>query len=317
MPREKLLFVDTNVFLDFYRSRSDAALPLLKHVEAVAERLVMTYQIESEFKKNRQAAIQEGLAELKAPQGAPRLGIFSDAKASKAMSKDLERAGKRTTALKSRLTLALTEPSKSDPVYQICQRLFRQENALALTREDKRRHLIRRKAFKRFIHGCPPRKKNDTSIGDAFNWEWMLHCAVDKNADLYIVSRDSDYGITVQNSAYVNDHLRQEFADRVNQKGKIKLFTRLSEALKHFQIVVTKEEQEVEQELVKWKVSIRPSPDMSNLIAALVQSSAEKPFGANWDAAIKALSTPQGLREMAGDDSEVLPSELDDEEERG
>jgi hypothetical protein len=34
MPAEKLLFIDTNIWLDFYRARNDTGLKLLKQVEA-------------------------------------------------------------------------------------------------------------------------------------------------------------------------------------------------------------------------------------------------------------------------------------------
>jgi hypothetical protein len=34
----------------------------------MSDRLIVTYQLESEFKKNRQTAILEGMQELKAPQ---------------------------------------------------------------------------------------------------------------------------------------------------------------------------------------------------------------------------------------------------------
>src|SRR2546429_8782505 len=65
MATEKLLFIDTNIWLDFYRSRgADLSLKLLDHVKSIASRLIVTYQIEMEFKKNRQSAILEGISEL-------------------------------------------------------------------------------------------------------------------------------------------------------------------------------------------------------------------------------------------------------------
>jgi hypothetical protein len=167
---QKLLFVDTNIWLDFYRARNDTGLTLLHHLESVADRVIVTFQLESEFKKNRQIAILEGMQELKAPPQISRPGIFSDAKASKALNKSLKEADKRIKNLKARLKRVLDDPAAQDPVYQACQRIFHRSDRLVLTREDKLRHLIRRKALRRFLHGCPPRKKNDTSIGDAFNW---------------------------------------------------------------------------------------------------------------------------------------------------
>lgn len=54
MAIKNLRFVDTNIWLDFYRARKDAGLALLAHAEAVADRIIVTYQLETEFKKNRQ-----------------------------------------------------------------------------------------------------------------------------------------------------------------------------------------------------------------------------------------------------------------------
>lgn len=257
---QQLLFIDTNIWLDFYRARNETGLALLKHAEAVADKIIVTYQLESEFKRNRQTAILEGMQELKSPAQIPRPGIFSDAKASAVLTKSMKEADKRVKALKQKLTRVLDNPTEHDPVYQACQRIFHKEDPLVLTREDKIRHLIRRKAFRRFLHGCPPRKKNDTSIGDAINWEWMIHCANAANAELVIVTRDSDYGIHFENKAYVNDHLRQEFSERVSRKRKILLYARLSEALRHFAVPITPQEEEVETEIIVQSQPEAPTP---------------------------------------------------------
>jgi predicted nucleic acid-binding protein len=247
---QKLLFVDTNIWLDFYRARNETGLALLQHVESVAAKVIVTYQLETEFKKNRQTAILEGMQELKAPGQIARLGIFSDAKASAVLTKSIKEAERRVKTLKAKLTKVLENPAAHDPVYKACQRIFHKNDALVLTREDSIRHVIRRKAFRRFLHGCPPRKKNDTSIGDAINWEWMIHCANEAKAELVIVTRDSDYGVIFENKAYVNDHLRQEFSERVSKKRKLLLYSRLSDALKHFEVPVSQQEEEAEAEIL-------------------------------------------------------------------
>ncbi len=263
MAIQKLIFVDTNIWLDFYRARTEAGLALLKHLEKVSDRLIVHYQLEMEYKRNRQAAIIEGIQELKPPTNIPRPGLFSDAKAVKAMQSNLKAATDRVKALKVKLGKVLADPVKNDPVYQVCQRLFHADTDLILTRENSFRHTIRRRAFRRFIHGCPPRKKNDTSIGDALNWEWMIECALRKEAELVIVSRDADYGLVFEDKAYINDHLRQEFSERVSRKRKILLYTKLSEALKHFEIPITKEEVE-EEEAIIVKATIRSAPTKSD-----------------------------------------------------
>jgi PIN domain len=247
----KLLFIDTNIWLDFYRARNDAGLALLEHTESIADQIIVTFQLESEFKTNRQSAILEGIKELKGPQQIPRPGIFSDAKAIEMINKALKDADDRVKKLKNKYMSVLDNPAGKDPVYQACQRIFHKNDDLVLTREDKTRHLIRRKAMRRFLHACPPRKRGDISIGDAFNWEWMIHCAKLKNAELVIVSRDSDYGITFENKTYINDHLKQEFGERVSKKRELLLYTKLSDALKHFKVAVTQPEEDAETEILK------------------------------------------------------------------
>lgn len=289
---QKLLFVDTNIWLDFYRARNETGLALLKHAESVSAKIIVTYQLESEFKKNRQAAILEGMQELKAPAQIPRPGIFSDAKASAVLSNSIKEAEKRVKSLKAKLTKVLDNPAGNDPVYQACQRIFHKKDGLVLTRDDPLRRVVRRKAFRRFLHGCPPRKKSDTSIGDAINWEWMIHCANASNAELVIVTRDSDYGIHFENKAYVNDHLKQEFAERVSKKRKLLLYSKLSDALKHFKVAVTPQEEEVEAELLR-----RPGG-----IVALPQKDVE---GAGLVTLIRTL----GVRSLPQSDSAASEAE--------
>jgi PIN domain len=251
MAIPNLLFVDANIWLDFYRVRNDTGLRLLGHVEALADHLIVTYQLENEFKRNRQSVMLEGMQELKAPQQIPRPGIFSDAAAARMIAKNVREADKRVKKLRERMVRALKNPAMYDPVYKSCQRLFQKTNDLTLRRDNPLRRIIRRRAFRRFLHGCPPRKRNDTSIGDAFNWEWMVYCATEQTADLVIVSRDSDYGITIDNKdSYINDALRQEFSERVSRKRKLRLYSRLSDALKLFNVAVTAQEEESEAELV-------------------------------------------------------------------
>lgn len=60
------------------------------------------------------------------------------------------------------------------------------------------------------------------------NWEWMVHCAKSEKAELVIVTRDQDYGVIYDGVAFINDHLKQEFSERVNKKRKILLYQRLS-----------------------------------------------------------------------------------------
>ena len=159
---------------------------------------------------------------------------------------------------------ALNDPTHGDPVYQICQRCFHKTDEISLLRETKVKRKIVRQAFRRFLFGCPPRKKNDTSIGDAINWEWIVECANACQAEIHIVSRDTDYGITLEEKSYLNDHLRQEFKERVSKKRNIFLHTKLAEALKQFRVTVSQAEEKEETEILQAKPS--PIPRSAEMV---------------------------------------------------
>ena len=112
----KLVFVDANIWLDFYRARSEAGMALLARLEEMSQRIVVTYQLEMEVKKNRQAAMLEGFQELKALQNVPRPGLFSNAKAAKSLKSNVDKANTTIKKLKARLVKALENPATSDPV---------------------------------------------------------------------------------------------------------------------------------------------------------------------------------------------------------
>jgi predicted nucleic acid-binding protein len=48
-PRQVYAFIDTNIFLDFYRDSNEATLSLLERLKPVRDRVISTYQVEMEF----------------------------------------------------------------------------------------------------------------------------------------------------------------------------------------------------------------------------------------------------------------------------
>ena len=248
----ELLFIDTNILLDFYRSRSDAGVSLLEKLDGLHSQIITTYQNEMEFKKNRQKVILEGLNLLKSPEAVITPPAFlADAKTVEVMKRHVSDTKKRVNELKERIMRIYKTPALHDPVYKVVQRLFADHTELNLHRDHPFRKTVKRLAFRRYLLGYPPRKKDDTSAGDAFNWEWMVKCVTDTNRNLIIVSRDADYGITVDGISFANDALSQELKERVNIQRKITLCDRLSLALKALKVDVTKEESDQDSEIAK------------------------------------------------------------------
>lgn len=264
----KLMFVDTNILLDFYRCRTDAGISLLKHLDAIKAAIVMTYQVEMEFKKHRQKVILESFRDLKPPDTANRPGLFSDAKAFKGLQTNIKAARTRVATLKKQLHSVFLNPTTADPVYKVAQRLFTKGDDLTLDRNKSVRFKIRRLAWKRFIMGYPPRKDGDTSTGDAINWEWIIHCAGQTEGEIVIVSRDGDYGVTHESESFLNDWLLQEFKQRVSQKRKIRLFSKLSDALKLFEVRVTRAEEKEESQWAGMDGELTPSEPLEKLLTS-------------------------------------------------
>jgi PIN domain len=261
---QKLLFVDTNIWLDFYRAQNEAYIGLLDKVERIAPRIIVTHQLETEFKKNRQQVILKTVQLLQdhLPKKVPSVGVLAQAKQFKMVGAEIDSARSRINKLQTQLIAMLEKPTDKDKVFQAVHRVFHRDGPLVLTREqkdDEKRKAIRERAERRFMHGCPPRKANDTSYGDALNWEWMIDCAISKSAELVIVSRDADYGATHEGRSYINDHLRHEFSNRVSQKRELLLYTKLSDALKHFKVVVTQAQVEAEAELIDDEPNTSPA----------------------------------------------------------
>ena len=248
-----LVFIDTNIYLDFYTYRNDLSLSLLRRLDNNHDRIITTAEVEMEYKKNRQKVILKALHSIK-PQSAGQLNVPSFLKES-TYNKTFSRLVKEWNGLADKLLIRteklLESPGRYDPVYRILQRLFKARAACHLNRGNRMRKEIRENAQKRYILGYPPRKPNATSIGDSINWEWIIYCATQCHDDIILISRDSDYGALERNNYYLNDWLVQEFKERVSHKRPITLTGRLSEGFKIAGITVPAAEEQAEEKFLQ------------------------------------------------------------------
>lgn len=245
-----LVFIDTKIFLDLYRLQGgDTSLSVLDHFDRNHDRIITTTQVEMEYKKNRQAAVLKSLRDATACNEAQVTvpAVLRDAQVERSMRAARQRVSEHTRRLRGRAAKLIREPGRNDIIYKVLQQLFRAKRPCHLSTNPSGRHQIDRLARKRFCLGYPPRKDGDTSMGDAVNWEWMIHCANELDRDIVIVSRDSDYGVKWEHDAILNDWLRQEFAERVGRKRTITLTPRLTEGLSIAGIKVARAEVEQEE----------------------------------------------------------------------
>lgn len=257
-PLKVYAFIDTNIFLDFYRSKNETSLSLLKKLEGVKERIICTYQVEMEFLKNRQSAIIDNSNENNLNIDARLPAVMGDSQLSTILKKEKKEIEKRKKELQKRIVNIIKSPSNYDPVYKSLESIFSSENNHVLTRDMKIRHKIKRLAWRRFMLGYPPRKGKDTSIGDALNWEWFIHCCKNLKGKFIIVSRDSDFGATYNGHSFLNDALKSEFRDRVGRKS-VTYTTKLSEALKLLEVSITPEEEKSEEDQIRTPSTFPPN----------------------------------------------------------
>lgn len=248
-----LIFIDTNILLDFYRyPRGSAILSVLEHIDKNHDKIITSTQIEMEYKKNRQKVILGAMNEMKGPKwDSHKLPvILAGTQAAQSIEADRKDIEKQSKILRNKIESVLRSPSRNDDVFKTLQRLFKSNSKLNLKRPDTVRFKIRNLARKRFILGYPPRKDSDVAIGDAINWEWVVHCAQEAKQDVVIVSRDSDYGCKLGDQAIINDWLSQEFKQRVNIRRKVTLTDRLMDGFKLANISVKKDEIKAEDEML-------------------------------------------------------------------
>ena len=114
---KELLFVDTNILLDFYRVRSDTGLHLLNRIDSLHDHIVRTAQVEMEFKSNRQRVICESLNALKPPQFSFSPPAFlHDTKTVEIINRRMVDTKNRLAQLKKRLKRVMEKPALYDPV---------------------------------------------------------------------------------------------------------------------------------------------------------------------------------------------------------
>jgi hypothetical protein len=258
MPENWLIFVDTNIYLDFYRQSGESAKRQMEALERHKDRLIVSEQIRMEFLKNRQKVILKAFEDIKKPQKTSFPQILTDSQPAKMLKKSEIESEKRYKQLKTRVDNLLGQPAKYDDVFKVFNRIFKTNSDYNLKRPNKQRFAVRSRARKRFALGYPPRKASDTSIGDAYNWEWIVECALTSppNMHILIVSRDGDYGASFSGKSFLSDWLHREFKDRVSSMRKIELTTKLTDALKRLDEVVTKEDEEAEEKLIGSEFSV-------------------------------------------------------------
>jgi|JI6StandDraft_1071083.scaffolds.fasta_scaffold10921_6 predicted nucleic acid-binding protein len=212
------ILIDTNIYLDFYRSNNDS-LKILSKIQNESNSIILTNQIIDEFYRSREKVLKlvkniflsESNIERTSSTFLPTLTEYNDF--SENQKKYLESRKYMEYKIQD-----IIDNISSDTIateFKIfTDKIIEEGNLLTRTEE------IYNKAIKRKYEGNPP-TSDKYSIGDEINWEIVLANLKD---DIVIVGRDSTY---TENFNF----LRQEY-HRETGKFIIKLTNTISEAFK-------------------------------------------------------------------------------------
>ncbi|MCU1179952.1 DUF4935 domain-containing protein [Stenotrophomonas maltophilia] len=227
------LFIDTNVFLNYYRHTADdtkALDQLCKHVEAGDIALHLPLQVRDEWIRNRERGLHESNESFRrvVPPGLPRHldGLDSTLKYLEAV----------TALMTARDQLMIEANSKALQFdLAVDKSLNRVFSSATLYADD---NAIFEMAKSRADKGNPPGKRD--SYGDQYNWEILLQKVPDE--DLYVVSKDSDFASALakpdKNGAIsAHDFLKREWSERKSKKN-LYVFQTIATLLKFYENAV-------------------------------------------------------------------------------
>jgi predicted nucleic acid-binding protein len=213
------LFIDTNILLSFYALNQEDLGELRKLADRVINKevtLLITDQIIDEFYRNREQRIEGSLKSFYGQTFNPQLPQIceyypQEAERLRSALKEYEQAHSVMVA-----RVALDIKAKNLQTDQIIRSFFENGHKVVLDQT------IIDRARLRMGVGNPPGKNN--SLGDAINWECLLH-VVPYRTDLFLISGDKDYSSPLGDDE-LSGFLRDEWERR--KQSKILFYRRLS-----------------------------------------------------------------------------------------
>jgi hypothetical protein len=179
-----LVYIDTNVFLDFYQASTDR-LAVFEDILGRSKNVLLTQQTVNEFRRNRIARLTV-LAENIKKGPHPQLyttAVVQALPGFQAWVKARDEARNAAQAIANELTSWVTK-EESDPVLVAFEKLVSSAKVIGFNET-----LIER-ARRRKILGQPPTTPDKHTIGDELIWESLLTW---KEDDLVLVTRDKSF----------------------------------------------------------------------------------------------------------------------------
>ena len=214
------IYIDANIYLDYYRMSADTIVSLKKLKQYVEKnknrvKLILPLQTQNEFLRNRNIVIRDSV-KATSSQVKTTLDLISRHYKQKDLSSDAKSISKKLDKFCTHLEKYFTD--KNSEINKVIESLFR----LATKIDD---NYLFDRAYKRMIRRNPPGKNG--SIGDAVAWEALLDHSTKK--PLHIISRDGDWMDEID-STKLKVFLTSEWSNKSSKK--IRLFKSIGAFLK-------------------------------------------------------------------------------------
>lgn len=221
----RLVFIDTNTYLSFYRLSNSDINEMQKMLHAMASRelkVLLTDQVVDEYWRNREGVIAEALKKFRqgrAPNQFPRLVHgYDELREIRKLSADLDKLVVKLAEI--------VEAAAGDELLladKLVAKVFQGAEVLPVTDQ------VLVAARSRFDRGNPPGKNQ--SYGDAINWECLVR-RTSTGEDLFVISGDGDFSSKLRPGA-ISQFLSREWA-AVADRGKIELFDTIGSFFKKY-----------------------------------------------------------------------------------
>lgn len=210
------LFIDTNIYLDFYRAASDR-LSLFEELKKLRSSLIISEQGYKEFQRNRTVQLTKLSAEIERTTSTSiyTTAVVKDMAEHKEAIHLQSQIRKIGQELKKKIEVMLEPKPGDDPVLDAYEALIKTSSPIP-TKEN-----LIAKAEVRKILGNPPTSPDRHSVCDELLWEELIDFC---NEDLIIVSNDKTF---TENKKI----LRDEFS-KAHPGKNLEIVKSVSEALK-------------------------------------------------------------------------------------
>lgn len=210
------LFIDTNIYLDFYRAASDR-LSLFEELKKLRSSLIISEQGYKEFQRNRTVQLTKLSAEIERTTSTSiyTTAVVKDMAEHKEAINLQSQIRKIGQELKKKIEVMLEPKPGDDPVLDAYEDLIKTSPPIP-TKEN-----LIAKAEVRKILGNPPTSPDRHSVCDELLWEELIDFC---NEDLIIVSNDKTF---TENKKI----LRDEFS-KAHPGKNLEIVKSVSEALK-------------------------------------------------------------------------------------